>query len=59
MKLILNLMEESDLESQAEEYVYNPEFWENYNVIKETPLDKKIIEELDKKASLEKQFRHR
>ena len=56
---LLNIMEESDLESQAKEYIYNPEFWENYNIIKETPPDKRIIEQLEKEVSLQKQFRHK
>lgn len=36
---------------------YNVEFWENYNMIKETPLDKKITADLEREVSLEKQFR--
>ncbi|MDH5381631.1 MAG: carboxypeptidase-like regulatory domain-containing protein [Cyclobacteriaceae bacterium] len=35
---------------------YNKGFWDNYNVIKETPLNKKIVEDLEKDLSLEKQF---
>ncbi len=35
---------------------YNKVFWENYNVIKETPLNKKIISDLEEYGSLEKQF---
>ena len=36
---------------------YNKEFWENYNVIKESPLDRKIIEDLERHGPLEKQFK--
>ncbi len=35
---------------------YNKEFWDNYNFIKETPLDQKIIADLEKLAPLEDQF---
>jgi len=35
---------------------YNKEFWDHYNVIKETPLDKKILEDLEKSGPLDKQF---
>jgi len=41
---------------QYQDYPYNKEFWNNYNVIKETPLDKKILKDLEKVAPLEKQF---
>lgn len=35
---------------------YNKVFWDNYNLIKETPLDKRIVEDLEKETPLEKQF---
>jgi hypothetical protein len=38
------------------DFSYNKIFWDNYNIIKESPLDKKIIEDLEKAGSLEKQF---
>jgi hypothetical protein len=41
---------------QFQDLPYNKRFWENYNVIKETPLDKKIIEDLEKAGPLDKQF---
>jgi len=41
---------------QYQDYPYKKEFWDNYNVIKETPIDKKIIEDLEKLAPLEQQF---
>jgi hypothetical protein len=41
---------------QYQDYRYNKNFWDNYNVIKESPLDKKIISDLEKELSLEKQF---
>lgn len=41
---------------QYQDHPYNKEFWDNYNVIKESPLDRKIIEDLEKLGPLEKQF---
>lgn len=41
---------------QYQDLPYNKKFWENYNVIKESPLDRKIIEDLEKEGPLEKQF---
>lgn len=43
---------------QYQDLPYNKEFWENYNVIKESPLDKKIIEDLERAGPLEKQFQN-
>lgn len=42
---------------QYQDQPYNKEFWDHYNVIKETPLDKKIVEDLEREAPLEKQFK--
>lgn len=41
---------------QYQDLPYNKEFWENYNVIKESPLDAKIIADLEREVPLEKQF---
>ncbi|MBX2964643.1 MAG: carboxypeptidase-like regulatory domain-containing protein [Cyclobacteriaceae bacterium] len=41
---------------QFQDKPYNKEFWDNYNLIKDTPLDKKVLEDLEKGGSLEKQF---
>jgi hypothetical protein len=41
---------------QYQDQPYNKEFWNNYNVIKETPLDKKILQDLEQQESLDKQF---
>lgn len=41
---------------QYQDQPYNKMFWDNYNVIKETPLDKKITADLEKLAPLEAQF---
>ena len=41
---------------QFQHYQYNKKFWEEYNVIKRTPLDLHIISDLEKAGPLEKQF---
>lgn len=41
---------------QYQDQPYNKSFWDNYNVIKDTPLDKKILEDLEKAGPLQKQF---
>jgi hypothetical protein len=42
---------------QYQDQPYNKEFWDNYNVIKESPVDRKVIEDLEKHGALEKQFK--
>ena len=41
---------------QFQDRPYNKEFWDNYNVIKETPLDQQILKDLEKLAPLQEQF---
>lgn len=41
---------------QYQDLPYNKDFWDQYNVIKETPLDKKILDDLEKAGPLDKQF---
>ena len=41
---------------QYQDEDYNREFWENYNVIKDTPLDEKIVADLEAQGKLEEQF---
>lgn len=41
---------------QYQDNPYNKAFWDNYNLIKDTPIDKQIIEDLEKIAPLHKQF---
>jgi hypothetical protein len=41
---------------QYQDLPYNKAFWINYNVIKESPLEKKIVEDLERVMPLEKQF---
>lgn len=43
---------------QYQDAPYNKEFWDNYNMIKESPLDRKIVEDLEKQGPLDKQFRN-
>ena len=47
-------MKRYGLQYQDEEY--NKEFWESYNVIKETPLDREIVADLEELGSLNEQF---
>ena len=42
---------------QYQDPPYNKEFWDNYNMIKDSPLDRKIIEDLEKQGPLDKQFK--
>ncbi|MBL0742118.1 carboxypeptidase-like regulatory domain-containing protein [Chryseolinea lacunae] len=41
---------------QYQDYPYNKKFWDDYNVIKDTPVDRKVLDDLEKIAPLEKQF---
>ncbi len=41
---------------QYQDQPYNKKFWDDYNVIKESPLDKKIVIDLELEGPLEKQF---
>lgn len=41
---------------QYQDQNYNKEFWDNYNVIKETPLDKEIVRDLERSGDLDEQF---
>jgi len=43
---------------QYQDLPYNKSFWDNYNVIKESPLDKKIVKDLEKQGPLERQFKN-
>jgi hypothetical protein len=35
---------------------YHQEFWKHYNVLKRTPLDEKLIQDLEEDISLQEQF---
>ncbi len=41
---------------QFQDQPYNKNFWDNYNVIKETPLDQQVLKDLEKHAPLQSQF---
>jgi CarboxypepD_reg-like domain len=41
---------------QYQDESYNKKFWRKYNVIKDTPLDQKIVQDLEKAGPLDKQF---
>jgi len=41
---------------QYQDLPYNKKFWDSYNMIKESPLDQKIIMDLELEGPLEKQF---
>jgi CarboxypepD_reg-like domain len=43
---------------QYQDAPYNKEFWDKYNLMKESPLDLKIIEDLEKQGPLDKQFKN-
>jgi hypothetical protein len=41
---------------QFQDRPYNKQFWDNYNVIKDSPLDQQIVKDLEKLAPLQEQF---
>jgi len=41
---------------QYQDLPYNKAFWDNYNVIKQSPLDARIVSDLERDHSLEEQF---
>ena len=41
---------------QFQDQPYNKEFWDNYNVIKDTPLDVAVLRDLEKHGPLKAQF---
>jgi hypothetical protein len=43
---------------QFQDQPYNKAFWDNYNVIKESPLDQEVLRDLEKHAPLNEQFEH-
>lgn len=43
---------------QYQDMPYDKDFWRDYNVIKQTPLDQKIIEDLEQYGTLEHQFKN-
>lgn len=51
-----NLMD-SDLVLEFQTRPYNEEFWKSYNIIKETPLNREILRDLEENEDLDAQFR--
>lgn len=51
-----NILKEPDRE-QLDDMKYNPEFWKDYNILKNTPLNEKIVIDLEKRAEIETQFK--
>jgi len=39
------------------QYTYNPEFWENYTILLDKPLDTSVIKDLERDESLKNQFK--
>jgi hypothetical protein len=46
----------NDENSYRKKYTYNAEFWKNYNVLKENPIEEKFIKEMEWEKSLDMQF---
>ena len=45
-----------DVDLYNQEYKYNSEFWENYNILKLNPMYKQVQKDLEEKETLEEQF---
>ena len=45
-----------DVDLYKQEYKYNPEFWENYNILQLNPLYKQVKTDIEKEKTLEEQF---
>ncbi len=43
---------------QFQDLPYNEKFWDNYNLLKDTPLDKQIVKDLEKYGTLNEQFKY-
>jgi hypothetical protein len=43
--------------TELDNIAYDADFWENFTVIQSTPVDEKIIQDLEKRQSLESQFK--
>lgn len=56
VKLENPIPQELQEDEKLKEIIYNPVFWENYNVLADSPLNIKIKADLEKRQSLEKQF---
>lgn len=45
-----------DLAIEEQEFTYDPEFWDNYNIIQLNPLNEALIKGLEERMTLEDQF---
>lgn len=54
--VISSVQKMSNYGLQHQQRSYNKDFWSRYNVIKDTPLDQKIVQDLEKAGPLDKQF---
>lgn len=45
-----------DENSYETKYPYNPEFWSNYNILKENPVEERFVKEMEWEKSLDIQF---
>ncbi len=45
-----------DENSYETNYPYNPQFWENYNILKENPVEERFVKEMEWEKSLNIQF---
>lgn len=55
---ITNSMKMKKYGLQYQDLPYNKSFWENYNVLKDTPLDRQIVKDLEKYETLNQQFQY-
>ncbi|MCL3779671.1 hypothetical protein EMN47_04620 [Prolixibacteraceae bacterium JC049] len=47
---------DSEKDLYKSNYAYDPEFWQNYNMVVREPLSKDAVQDLSKKKSLQEQF---
>lgn len=45
-----------DIDLYNQDYKYNPEFWDNYNILQLNPLYKQVKTDIEKEKTLEEQF---
>lgn len=43
---------------QYQDMPYNEDFWENYNVLKNSPIDEQVLKDLEELGKLEEQFKN-
>ena len=50
-------MEKKDVRLYEQEFDYNPDFWQNYNILLANPIQEKTKKDLEKEKALETQFK--